>query len=355
MPSYAITGEEIQAAFKKAASWNTAVAAGAGDGILFLPMKVKRDAPINVDDSLGQFFTVDGTPGAVKLDGDLPGYMRYDSLDPLLALFMGVAGAPTQQGLTDAYAYTYKWAQHIDGLFGTLVKNMVNYIEEVATLKIIGITIKGQGGAKPLEFSLKVIGDNKVQDSAVNTLVTFANVTYPEKKNRIRYSEGVFRMNDQSGIALAAGDKIYPSSFELTAQRKLKGEYTGQYTVTKGSNTQDLIDEPTNDGGVDISLKLSFPKHSAATYLTDLGEDARKKMDIVFTGAQIIAPYNRQFMLQLPHLQLKSDDVTDAKGKIVEPLEFVVHAAETAPAGMAGITDPFWITGINKRTTDPLA
>ena len=47
--------------------------------------------------------------------------------------------------------------------------------------------------------------------------------------------------------------------------------------------------------------------------------------------------------------------VCDAKGKIVEPLEFVVHAAETAPAGMAGITDPFWITGINKRTTDPLA
>ncbi|GER92687.1 hypothetical protein A45J_0405 [hot springs metagenome] len=349
----AVAGVEIQAAFKKALVWNTPVAVGANDGILILPTSIKKDAPIESDDSLGTYFSEDGTPGAIKVEGDIPMYLRYDSLDVLLALFMGVAGVPTQQGTTAAYAYTYKWKQDIDGYFGTFVKHMKNYIEEIPSAKIAGITIKGEVG-KPLQAIFKVIGVNKVYDSAVNTTTTFNNVTYFEKSNRVRFAQGVFRMNDQSGAALEDGDKIYPSSFELSAVRKLTGVYNGQYS-TPGSNKQDLIDEPTNDGHPEISLKLSFPRHSSNARLLDLGSDTRKKMDITFTGALIEGAYYRQFRLQFPHLQLKNVDPVDEQGIIKEPLDLIVHAATSAPAGMTGITDPFWITGINRRATDPLA
>lgn len=349
----AVAGVEIQAAFKKSSVWNTPVAVGANDGILILPTSIKRDAPVESDDSLGTYFSEDGDPGAIKVEGDIPMYLRYDSLDVLLALFMGIAGAPAQQGVTTAYAFTYKWKKDTDGYFGTFVKHMKNYIEEVVSAKIAGITIKGEVG-KPLQAIFKTIASNKVYNSTTNTTATFNNVTFFEKANRVRFSQGVFRMNDQSGAALADTDKIYPSSFELSAQRKLKGEYTGQY-VTTGSNKQDVIDEPTNDGHPEILLKLSFPRHSANTRLLELGSDTRKKMDITFTGALIESTYYRQFKLQLPHLQLKNVDPTDEQGIIKEPLDLIVHAATTAPAGMTGITDPFWISGINRRVTDPLA
>ena len=171
----------------------------------------------------------------------------------------------------------------------------------------------------------------------------------------MKFSHGIFRMNARSGAALGAGDAISPNSFELSFQRKLKGEYTGGYKFTQGSNIQELIDEPTNDGPPEISLKLDFPRHTGKTYLDILGGDTRQKMDITFTGGLIADTYYRTFRLQFPHLQLVNDDPADAAGIIKEPLEFKAYGSQSAPAGMTGITDPFWITGINQRSTDPLA
>jgi len=348
-----VAGVEIKAALKKASAWGTAVACGANDGILILPASIKRDTSADVDDSLGLYFPQDGDLGAIKTEGDLPMYLRYDACDLMLALVMGIAGAPAQQGSTTAYAYTIKPKSDIDSLFATYVQHMKNYIMEIPSMKISGFTLKGEAG-KALTLTLKTIGFNKVYDSVINTTTTFNNVTYRESRNRVKFAHGVFRMNAQSAAALGAGDAISPSSFELSFQRKLKGEYTGGYHFTSGDNTQELIDEPTNDGPPDISLKLDFPRHTSVTYLTILGGDTRQKMDITFTGAVIAGAYNRQFKLQFPHLQLINDDPADAAGIIKEPLEFKVYGALSAPTGMTGITDPFWISGINQRATDPL-
>jgi hypothetical protein len=346
-----VAGVELKAAAKKAATWGTPVVVGANNGILIRPTSLKKDSGVTVDDSLGTYFSKDGTPGPIKVEGDIPPYLRYDGLDLLFALFLGTAGAPAQQGATTAYAYTYKWLTSIDGLFMTWVKHMKNYIEEHPSVKIVGFTLKGETG-KALEISFKCISQNKIIDSSVNTTTTYNNVTIFEDANRVKFSEGVFRMNDQSAIALASGDVIYPSSFELSAMRKLKGVY-GQYKTT-GTNVQDLIDEPTNDGQPEIKLKLTFPRHTNTTYLAALGADTRKKMDISFTGAVIASTYYRNFTIQLPHLQMQNDDPADAAGIIQEPIELLVHSASAAPAGMTGITDPFWISGINRLATDPL-
>ena len=348
-----VAGVEIKAAIKKAAVWNTAIACGANDGILITPASIKRDTSADIDDSLGLFFPGDGDLGAIKTEGDLPMYLRYDACDLVLALVMGITGAPAQQASSTAYAFTIKPKPDIDGLFATYVQNMKNYIMEIPSLKIAGFTLKGEAG-KALTLTLKTIGINKVYDSVVNTTTTFNNVTYRESRNRVKFSQGIFRMNAQSGAALAVSDAISPSSFELSFQRKLKGEYTGGYLFTSGSNTQELIDEPTNDGLPEISLKLEFPRHTGTTNLAILGGDTRQKMDITFTGGLIAATYYRKFMLQFPHLQLINDDPADAAGIIKEPLEFKVYGALSAPTGMTGITDPFWISGVNQRSTDPL-
>lgn len=346
-----LSGREILIAVKKAGTWGTAVVCGADNGLLLLPTNVKRDADINTDDSMGIVFSKEGIPGPVKVEGDIPAYLRYDSLDLLFAMYMGTAGNPASQG-SGGYAYTYKVKTLLDGLFYTYAKNMKYYIEEYPSVKVIGIAIKGEVGAKPLEVTFSVLINNKVVDSAINTLLTFANVTFFEEQNRVRFSEGVFRMNAQSGAELAGGDTIYPSAFEFNSKRKMAGlPSTQSLTGIK----QELIDEPAGDGTMETTLKLTFSRHTSSTYIADLYADARKKLDLTFTGALIGGGYYRQFKLQFPNLQLKNVNPVDANGNIKEPLEFIAHGALTAPTGMTGLTDPFWISGINRLSTDPLA
>ena len=346
-----LSGTEIKCAVKKASVWGTAVACGANNGILLLPTSIKRDADIFTDGSMGIPYTKEGIPGPVKVEGDKPAYLRYDGLDLLFAMYMGTAGAPTLQG-SGAYAFTYKVKQLLDGLFFSYAQNMKNYIAEYPSVKCVGITIKGEVGAKPLEVTFQVIINDKVVNSAINTTATFANVTFFEELNSVRFSEGVYRMNAQSGAALAGGDTIYPAAFDFTSKRKDKGEYSTKY---KTATNQELIDEPASDGSMDTTLKLTFPRHVASTYIADVISDARKKLDMTFTGALIGGSYYRQFKLQFPNLQLKNVDPVDAQGNIKEPLEFIVHGCLTAPSGMTGLTDPFWISGINRLSTDPLA
>ena len=347
-----VAGVEMKYALKKGTTWGTPVAAGANDGVLMLPTGIKvGDAQLDIDDSQGLYFSADGTPGAVKIDGDLPGYLRYDGLDLLIALFMGTANTRTQQAATTAYAYSYDLATNTDGLFATLVRHWKAYVEEIRSLKVVGLTIKGERG-KPLQLIAECIGDHAAYDGT-NTTSTFNNVTIRETGNRIHMAQGVFRMNAQSGAGLAGGDAIYPSSFELTAKRKMSGIYSGSLT-TGGTTPRDIIEEPVADGMPEVTLKLQFPTHTAKTRLTELQSDSRKKMDITFTGGLIASTYYRTFKLEFPNLQMKSVDVVDEAGIIKEPVEFVCHAASAAPTGMTGVTKPFRISGINQLVANPI-
>ena len=349
-----VASVEIRAAMRKSAAWGTAAPCGAGDGIFILPSVIRRKALGEADDCAGSYYAADGDLGAIKVGGDISMYLRYDGCDLPLASALGMADVPIRQGGTSAaYAYTYRPAADIDGQFVTFVEHMKNYIMEIPSLKITGFTLKGATG-KALTLTLRVMGINRIHDSIINTTTSFDNVTYVETANRVSYSQGIFRINAASGAPLAVGDRIFPSSFEFSFHRRLKGEYTGGYLFTSGGHTQDLIDEPTNDGPPAISLKLGFPRHTSATYLTILGGDVRQKMDITFTGAPIGEGYNRTLALRFPHLQLINDDPADEEGVIKEPLKFRVLAPETSPPGMKGITDPFQISGINQNTADPL-
>ncbi|QOX79793.1 hypothetical protein FY034_12915 [Trichlorobacter lovleyi] len=350
-----VAGVEIQYAAKKAATWLTPVACGALNGFLSRPVTINDKSDVDIDDSLGTYFSPDGTAGDITCDGAIPPYLRYAGQELLLALVCGTAGVPTTHaGGTLSKDWVYKPAKNIDGLFATFVRNMKNYIAEVPSLKIYGFTIKGETGGS-LELSLDTIGSNTNRNTTTgtNTLTTANNITIAETGNRVRFSHGVFRMNVQSGAALGVGDKIVPSAFEFSFKRKLKGVF-GAYT-TGTTTPRGVVDEPTNDDMPEISLKLTFPRHTSATMLTAWGDDVRYKMDATFTGPIIELAIPYLFLMQWPHLQIKNVEAIDAKGIIQEPLEFICHGAATAPTGMTGITEPFRLSGTNKFATDPLA
>lgn len=342
-------GVNISAAIKKAAVWSTPVACGAGNGVLIQPPTMKLSRDDMVDDSLGTYFAKAADMGQTAVGGvSIPAYLRYDSLDLLIGLAMGATGgAPVQQGATAAYAQSFTLADSLDGLFGTFAVNKDGvYVEELPSLKITGFTIKGEVG-KPVQITFEGIANDKRYDSVTNTGASFANVTYTETENRVLYRHCVMRMNAQSGGALAAGDKIYPSSFELSFKRAMSGVY--------GVSGFDTIDEPTNDGKPEVTLRLEFPRDTAATLMTDFAAGNAKKMDIVFTGGLIADTYYRTFKMEFPNLHIKDADAPVVQGIIKQTVDFDCLGCAAAPTGMAAITKPFKVSVINQQTANVLA
>jgi hypothetical protein len=343
-----VSGLEVKAAVKKAATWGTPVACGANDGILILEPSIDKERGDNVDDSLGLYFPQDSDPGEITVDGDLPMYLRYDSIDLLIAMAMGATGgAPVQQGSTTAYKQVISLASALDGLFCTLALNKKINVEELPSIKVMGFTIEGEVG-KPLKitFAVKASNRNINTTGGTNNLTSFNNVTYFETGNRVLFNQGVFRMNDQSAAALGSGDVIYPNSFKFTFMRKMEGVYGA-------GGTFDVIDEPTNDDVPEIKLELGFPRYTSEAYFTDWDNETPKKMDITFTGAQIQNPYNREFNIAFPNLKFSKVEAPIEKGIIKHPVELNVLGAASAPAGMT-VTNPFEITFINRQSSDVL-
>ncbi|MDA8155568.1 MAG: phage tail tube protein [Actinomycetota bacterium] len=343
-----VTGVELKAAVKRATAWGTAVACGASNGVLIKPHSIKKKRKNYVDDSLGTYFPQDAVNAEIECSGALPMYLRYDSLDLLIALAMGsVAGAPAQQGATTAYAQSFLLANSLSGYFATLIQDNTVNIDEYTSVKVSGFTIKGDIG-KPVEISFDLIAYDRITGSAINTLSTFANVTYMETSNRVLFSQGVYRLNNQGDVALASANAIYPSSFELTFKRKMKGLYT-----VAGFNN---IDEPSSDGLPGVTLKLTFPRYTSNVQqmFADWDNTQQKKMDLTFTGKQIASPYNRSFQIQLPNLQITSADLPVKQGIMESPLEFVALGCPSAPAGMTGVTAPFQINVVNQQSANVL-
>ena len=339
-------GVNIIAAFIRSLVWGTADVCGADNGLLIRPHTVTKNRDSNVDDSLGIYFATTSDPGAIAVEGDLPLYLRYDGIDLLIALAMGATGgAPTLLD-TNAYSQEFTLEDCIKGLFGTLCVDMKATVNEFTSAKLTGFTISGEIGGS-IMITFKVMAINMITNSVINTSVTFANVTVPETKNRLQMGSGVFRINDADGIALAAGDIVYPKSFSLDFTRQMAGVYG------VGSD-MDIIDEPTNNGKPEVTLTLQFPRYRDGDYFQEWDANTLKKMDITFTGADIDVGFPRSFKISLPNLSYNNVDAPVVEGIIEEPVVFNCLEVDVAPAGMTDLK-PFIIEVVNQEAADVLA
>lgn len=350
-----MTGAEIVYALKKGATWGTAVQVAAGDGFLGLPWSADPDNPTVVDDSLGQFFASDASPGQTKLDASVTAYLRYNDevLLSMIAALFGTAGVPTTHSAgTLSKDHILKIAKQTDGLFFTLAAKLgTGFVEEIPSWKIEKCEFTWETG-KPVQVKISGPGIDLVADSAVNTLSTFNSVTILETANRGYMGQTVFRMNDASGAALANGDKIGPSKVTLSLERKLTGVY-GSY-VDAGAG-RDLIDEPTNDGLFSATIAITFPRLSSNIGRLKIKGNTSQKMDITMTGPIIEGAIPYLMTWTLPNLKPKKNANPHKQGIIENTREYDVLGATTAPAGMTGQTDPCWLALTNKITTDLLA
>ncbi len=333
-------------AWKKGATWGTEIDVdGAGNGILPLNAGVpKLTIPPVEEESAASAFQSDIDQGMFDpVDFSLEFDARYEGLGPILAQVFGTAGTPTQQGATAAYLHVLQMADTIAGLYGTYCTEKKDKFHVVKSVKPYKLTFSLGDGLVKLAIEMK--GDEVIDNSTIIT--SLASLTTPDIHNRILCRQAVWRMNDQTGAALAGGDQIRPRDFTLEIERPMEDQFE--------CGRQAII-EPLENAKPMVKLTLNFNRYDDVNklYFADWKAETEKKLDVVFTGALIESTYYYYFKFQFPRFKIEDVDYPD---DMIIPATVVLRGleADSAPTGMTGITKPVQLDIINRRTTDMLA
>jgi len=337
----------LAAGAKKATTWGTAVALGAGDGILidsdgglarkqdYLAAK-EADTPFVKEGDLGPVKEVDFSPTF---------FMRYDPgrLGTLIALLFGTAGTPTQQGATTAWKHVFQWADSVYGKFATFAVERPGKIWEVASAKVHGFELVVAAGL--VKGTLNLRGNTVIDDSAVNTATQMDALTYVDRENRIRFTQGQVKMNAQTGEDVTGETALQINSLSISYKRSVDA-------VVPGGETK-IIEPVENDHPI-VQVKLGFPRMNSvnAAFFSTFSAETEQKMLIKFTGALIATSYYYDLALYFPRLRIIEPDFPWDE---VVPGSITLQAEEasTNPTGMS-YARPY-AELINKQTTDYLA
>lgn len=344
-------GREVTAAIKKASTWGTPLAAGAGDGVLILSEGLGAGAAEDlIAEEAGVSFVESSDRGNVDIDGTVTAFYRYEgAVNRLMALAMGTATV-AQIGTTTAYRHQFDLANTLDGVLGTWVVGKNVSVWEWPSVKVFGFTLSGQAGQPiQIEFRMRADSLNRNTSSGTNNNTTLSNVTYRSKALRALFQHLTFRMNNQGAAALASpADEVKVTRFRLAYARPM------DVTHIQGSR---FIIEPTENGLPEVRLEIQLPEYTADTFLSDLDARTAKKADLTFnSGVSAGDGNNYSLLLQFPQLYIVGGEAAvDGAGKIVAPLTLRAEMAQSAPAGMTGITKPFHVETVNKAATGELA
>jgi len=333
---------------KSTAAWGTAVALGAGNGILLESLSgllfQREYTPQKTSDTP---FVKSGDLGPIKpVDFTLSCDLQYDPgiLGTLIALLWGTAGAPTLVGATLTYKHVFQWADTQYGKFATFAAEYPGKIFEVASFKVMGWELSLAGGL--IKCSLKCRGNTLIEDSAVNTLTQMDALTYTDRFNRVRFLNGSIKMNAQSGADVAAETALEVNALTMSYNRE-----GHDAPVIAG---QEFIPEPVEGSHPNIKVKLGFPRFNAvnAAYLATFKAETAQKMLIAFTGALIETTYYYSYKFYFPRLMMMHPEPA-WEDIIKNGLELVAEEAATAPTAMT-YTRPY-VEIQNKQSTDFLA
>lgn len=338
----------LAAGAKKGATWGTAVALGALDGILLESLSgllFQRDyTPQKTSDTP---FVKSGDLGPIKpVDFTLGGDLQYDpgALGRLFALLFGTAGAPVQQGATAAYKHVLQWADTQYGKFATFAAEYPGKIFEVASAKPLSWELSLSGGL--IKSTVKLRGNTLIEDSAINTLTQMDALTYQDRDNRARFLNGSIKMNAQSGADVTA-----ETALEVNALTISFGREGHDAPVLAG---QEYIPEPVEGGHPVVKVKLGFPRFNTvnAAFLATFKAHAPQKMLITFTGSIIADAYAYFYKFFFPRLIMQNPEPA-WEDIIKNGLELVAEEAAANPTGMSYARPHVEI--MNKQTTDYLA
>lgn len=344
-----VTGRTIKQAFGVLGTNSWGVAASVTWGVYFDSNSGMVHQPDIVEDrSFGQGFIGTTERGNVQaLDITLQGQARYtDRLYIWDAQLMGSPNAVTIS--TSASGQTTSWQHIIDlsddtnGLGITYAEVTDRYVREVTSAKVIGLVEEIATGSSVATDTYTLLGCDASITSSININSTVHSATFPSLGNRLLKKQGSFRMNLQSAGSLTASnviDKIDGIRLEFTRPQDRSHELGNSLVVIPESN-----EFPTAQIQITYNRMTTVAANSMRVALTS---GTLFKADWTFTGAFINSTdvYTKRW--QFPQLEVTQFDDTSAGADQVKPrVTLVVRKPDSAPTGMAGVTQPFRLTRI---------
>lgn len=340
-------------AVKQGSVWGTAVAVGAldelfvnSDGNPQLKQEFKPYRGLNSihpkDGDLGPSEAIDWD---IPIDGEGCGF-QYEcgAMGSLLVGLFSTSTSVTVQGATTAYKHVIDWADESAEFF-TFVSERPGDIYEIPSAVPTKVTFKPGNGF--LQGAVGMRGNHLNNTSTTNAATQVDAITKAAEGGIIRFQDGVFWMNAQSGDALDSGDAITLSDFEVTLER------TKDALQVLGGT---YIAQPVESAFVG-TLKITLPHDTgtAATWFAAFLAKTAQKASLTFTSSELAGvAYPYVFSISFPRLMPKVAPDVKLEDIINNGLEFIILEASAAPTGMTGHTRPY-LEITNKRTSAYIA
>jgi hypothetical protein len=338
-------------------SWGTATAVGAGDGVWVTDdLKVQLKMQVDEDDSAGQDFIGSmqvANHEAVK--AEIPTLLHYNDLfqNVYWALACGTGGtAPAAVGTSTAYTNTFEPATNKTGLFATIVRDKVTFIEEVVNAKCTGFELSfGDNGRGEVTW---MFAGNKVKvDSTVNTATQVAALTFPTQGLRAFFKQAVFRVNAASGGALGTGDTLQVTDLKIAYKQPMDELFVAGL---------DYVIQPEDNKYPDISVEWTFARLDSATddYIGYHRDNTSLKGDLTLTGPLAVGTATYYgLLMQFPNLIVMEAPTPFKKGAenvhpSVKAMAYKVTGTQ-GPTGMTAVMKPFRLTTTGLSSANPFA
>lgn len=299
-----ITGSRTNLIMKIGSTFGTAVSGGAGNKIPFrsISRSLNPAALENAPLGLGRSMLTDSRRGNLipRLSIDMVAGFR-NSMDVMIAQMMGTAAAPTEQTASQGdYKHTITFSDTRNAKWLTTAFDATTTeVFEYPSCAVTRINIKADPPASYLNFAADLLANEEKIASTTNTNASLASATLTDDEEAVVQTTSTFRMNTQSGSALAGGDKVEITSldFELMIPQNPIFEIKG----ASGNS------EPRVGGLLEGTVKITFAELASFTYFTAAAADTAYKMDFEVTGTQIGSGVNKSIKILVPRMKIIED------------------------------------------------
>lgn len=347
-----VSGSKTNAIIQIATTWGTAVDGGAGDkltGCEITPnFNVEELLPRQIGS--GRSMVTTATRGNFKPTWGLAMDAGYrNTMDVLIAQFFGTSGAPAEQtgGQAD-YLHTITYNSTINSKYLTLAydTSSATVIEmPTGVVRSLGFSLEDAPGL--FQFTCELLGNTATTTGTTNTNADLAAATATDTE-RIAYAvEDTFRINLNSGGALAGGDQYNIVGYDLQMERPQ--EIIGEIRGAAGNST------PIETGLFNGNLNLAVKELADHAYFTYWAAETALKCSLNIQGTQIGSGVNKAITINLPKMVQVTEPVyaLTSEGINSLALSFRLLEATANPTGMSS-TFPY-VTIINGLSTSLLA
>lgn len=323
-------------AMAKGTTWGTSVEPTGTAGVYVkahTPPKGARKLITNEDEfgrgmaSEGQILEHEAQSGSMSMR------CYWEGVEPFIASLMGIYNGAEVAVSTGVYGHTSELDTTMDSVFHSIAWDEGDEVKAVNSAKIISGTFSYQDG---LSLDVNYMGDKvEVKDAWTKPLnVDFAS----EGKGIFKLGGATVKINDESGAALADGDKLFPSGIDIAVTRGFEA-----LPIIAGSDT---IAEPVEKTAPVVEVTLTFPKKETETaaFLTAFNDRKYKKMSITFDGGAIGATgYNYEFRFDFPKLMIMEAPDFAQDTPLPTTIKLKALKASAAPNGMTKTVPSIYI------------